>query len=73
MKQMEDQLHTRRNQVADKLRTKRLLQRLTRLLELPKTSLLQLKVQRKYRCVMKDYYDAAMSMIGQYSDGFKKV
>ena len=71
MKHVEHELKHRRNEVAEKIRVKRLLMRLTRLLELPVT----LKVlcgEKKYRSVMRDYYDA-MVIIGQHSEGFESL
>jgi hypothetical protein len=71
MKEMEEQLKSRRNEVAEKIRVKRLLTRLTRLLELPVT-LKSLCHEKKYRCVMKDYEDA-MLIIGKHSEGFESL
>jgi len=71
MKDMEEQLKSRRNEVAEKIRVKRLLTRLTRLLELPVT-LKELCNEKKYRCVMKDYEDA-MLIIGKHSEGFESL
>ncbi len=71
MRDMEEQLKSRRNEVAEKIRVKRLLTRLTRLLELPVT-LKELCIEKKYRSVMKDYEDA-MLIIGKHSEGFESL
>ena len=68
---IENKIKTKRQQVVEKQRTKKLLMRLTKLLELP-TTLTQSKQNKKYINVMKDYYDS-IYIIGQYSNEFESL
>ncbi len=71
MDTIENQISTQRNLVAEKIRVKKLVLRLTKLLSLPMT-LKQYYKCKKYRLVMKDYNDS-MGIIGQYSNGFESL
>lgn len=69
--EMDGKLRMGRENVAEKLRVKRLLRRLTRLLELP--DMLQSFVKEKrYRLAMKDFLDAMM-ILERHSEGFESL
>jgi len=70
--EMDATLRKSRESVAEKLRVKRLLTRLTRLLELPHTLKKLVDKDGKYRVAMKNYYDA-MQILERHSDGFESL
>ena len=70
-KHVEDALGSLRDQVAEKIRVKRLLTRLDALLKLPQTLREQIDAG-KYRTATKSYLQAA-SILGKHSDGFESL
>lgn len=68
---LENNLSSKRKQVVEKLKLKRLLNRLTRLVELPRT-LERMKSEGKYRSFMRDYLDA-MKILTQHTDNFESL
>jgi len=68
---LEKELSQKRKQVVEKLKLKRLLARLTRLVELPST-LKDLKKNSKYRLLMREYIDA-MAILTQHTHGFESL
>jgi hypothetical protein len=70
-KDVEDALGSLRDQVAEKIRVKRLLTRLDTLLKLPKTLQSQIGAG-KYRSATRNYLSAS-SILGQHSKGFESL
>ena len=70
-KKLENSLSEKRKQVVEKLKLKRLLNRLTRLVELPVT-LRGMKEKGEYRFLMKDYLDA-MKILTRHTDNFESL
>jgi len=70
--QMDNALRQSREAVAEKLRVKRLLTRLTRLLELPSTLQDLIKKQKKYRLAISSYLDA-IQILEKHSKGFESL
>jgi len=68
---LEESLAAKRSQVVEKLKLKRLLHRLTRLVELPST-LQDLQRRRLYRFLMRDYLDA-MRILTQHSKNIESL
>lgn len=68
---LEESLAAKRHQVVEKLKLKRLLQRLTRLVELPST-LKDLQRRHLFRFLMRDYLDA-MRILTQHSHNFESL
>lgn len=68
---LENNLATKRKQVVEKLKLKRLLNRLTRLVELPKT-LARMKCEGQYKSFMRDYLDA-MKILTQHTEKFESL
>eukprot|EP00523_Entomoneis_sp_CCMP467_P001353 CAMPEP_0168759062 /NCGR_PEP_ID=MMETSP0724-20121128/22027_1 /TAXON_ID=265536 /ORGANISM="Amphiprora sp., Strain CCMP467" /LENGTH=490 /DNA_ID=CAMNT_0008807969 /DNA_START=99 /DNA_END=1569 /DNA_ORIENTATION=+ len=70
-KETEQALGALRDQVAEKIRVKRLLSRLSSLLELPQTLRLQI-AQGKYRTATKNYL-SARTILANHSQGFESL
>ena len=70
-RKLEDSLSGKRKQVVEKLKLKRLLTRLTRLVELPVT-LRGMKEKGEYRFLMRDYLDA-MKILTRHTDNFESL
>ena len=68
---LEEGLMQKRRQVVEKLKLKRLLNRLTRLVELPET-LKGMRIKCQYRFLMRDYLDA-MSILTQHTENFESL
>jgi hypothetical protein len=70
-KLLESNVSEKRQQVVEKLKLKRLLNRLTRLVELPKT-LAKMKSEGQYKSFMRDYLDA-MKILTQHTENFESL